>query len=71
MIFRKCVILFSEMGKKLKNINFGFRGLSQEDKISPFGIAQGERDFLKPRKIKEVFGTKSFETSWGSIETLA
>jgi len=51
------------MGKKLKNINFGFRGLSQEDKIS--------RDFLKPRKIKEVFGTKSFETSWGFIETLA
>ncbi len=70
MIFRKCVILFSEMGKKLKNINFGFRGLSKKREIST-ALRGTARDFLKPRKIKEVFGTKSFETSWGFIETLA
>ena len=45
--------------------NFGFSGLAENDKFS--------RDYvsLKPKSLKSFFGTKSFETSWGFIESLA
>ena len=50
----------------MKENNFGFKGLSSDidQKFS--------RDFasLRPKKLKEVFGQKSFETSWQFIETL-
>jgi len=53
--------------------NFGFSGLAENKEISPFNSIQGKQDFvsLKPKSLKSFFGAKSFETSWGFIESLA
>lgn len=51
----------------MEKINFGFE-IKQK---SSFSKQLNDSSFLNDQNIKEIFGSKSFETSWQFIETLA
>jgi chromatin remodeling complex protein RSC6 len=51
----------------MEKINFGFEIASTQDSFNK----RNTSSILTDKSLKEVFGSKSFETSWAFIETLA
>lgn len=49
----------------MEKIDFGFKGLNSDNKISRDSTS------FQAKSLQNFFGQKSFETSWQFIETLA
>ena len=51
----------------MEKINFGFEITSKQSSF----CRRDTSSILTDKNLKDVFGSKSFETSWAFIETLA